>query len=288
MRRNCLPSLAHCCSTWSPGFPNHLAPHLACCPCRPITHQRSGGQGLRLSMEERPSPRRSAESAAAAAGGSPSKAADPLAAQLGGARLSDSANGPSAAAAAAAAGGSSGSEAAAGCSSSSSGSGTHVCVSDARNEDVLVGIRDGVLDTFDLVWRPQVGVTGGGGGCTGTKVWVGDCLLSHSPAPHRPTLHNTYTPPPPHTHTRVLIIVLSRHACRDTGAPCDVSCFHCLTLSVYTPTAPPCSTRTCPPTTPPCQQRAHRPPSLPPPHIYTHSNPCTGACVSAGQRLHAG
>jgi hypothetical protein len=31
-----------------------------------------------------------------------------------------------------------------------------VCVPDARNENVLVGIRDGVLDTFDLIWRPQV------------------------------------------------------------------------------------------------------------------------------------
>jgi hypothetical protein len=29
-------------------------------------------------------------------------------------------------------------------------------VPDARNENVLVGIRDGVLDTFDLIWRPQV------------------------------------------------------------------------------------------------------------------------------------
>jgi hypothetical protein len=92
---------------------------------------------------------------AAAAGGSPSKA-DGLAGQLRSAQLSDSSNAfePGSAAAAAAAAGSN--EAGAGCSSSSS-TGTHVCVPDARNENVLVGIRDGVLDTFDLVWRPQVG-----------------------------------------------------------------------------------------------------------------------------------
>lgn len=169
-----MPFANRCSCTWSRMLP--------VAACRPITHQRSG-QGLRLSMEERPSPRPSAESAAAAAaGGSPSKA-DTLAAQLVAARLSDSANGPSAAG---------GSEAAAGCSSSS-GSGTHVCVADARNENVLVGIRDGVLDTFDLVWRPQVG-TSGGGAQLPPRFGLCDCMLSHSPAPHRP---------PPHKHTPV-------------------------------------------------------------------------------------
>ncbi len=34
--------------------------------------------------------------------------------------------------------------------------GTHAHAADPRNANVLVGIRDGVLDTFDLLWRPQV------------------------------------------------------------------------------------------------------------------------------------
>jgi hypothetical protein len=34
--------------------------------------------------------------------------------------------------------------------------GTHVCVPDSRNDHILVGIRDGLADAFDLVWRPQV------------------------------------------------------------------------------------------------------------------------------------
>lgn len=34
--------------------------------------------------------------------------------------------------------------------------GTHAVLPDARNADVLVGIRDGVSGSFDLVWRPQV------------------------------------------------------------------------------------------------------------------------------------
>ncbi len=35
-------------------------------------------------------------------------------------------------------------------------SGTHVYLQDERNANILIGIRDGVLDSFDLVWRPQV------------------------------------------------------------------------------------------------------------------------------------
>ena len=38
----------------------------------------------------------------------------------------------------------------------STSSGTHVYVADTRNENILVGIRDGVTDNFDLIWRPQV------------------------------------------------------------------------------------------------------------------------------------
>eukprot|EP00877_Chromochloris_zofingiensis_P002893 jgi/Chrzof1/12604/Cz07g00200.t1 len=41
-------------------------------------------------------------------------------------------------------------------------SGTHVYIDDPRNADVLVGMRDGVSDTFELVWRPQVFFSGGG------------------------------------------------------------------------------------------------------------------------------
>lgn len=59
----------------------------------------------------------------------------------------------------------------AGSSGAGGKSGTHVYLVDPRNADVLVGIRDGMLDTFDLVWRPQVGCwvgeegeEGGGGG----------------------------------------------------------------------------------------------------------------------------
>jgi hypothetical protein len=37
-------------------------------------------------------------------------------------------------------------------------SGTHVVIPDSRNDNVLVGIRDGTTDAFDVVWRPQVRV----------------------------------------------------------------------------------------------------------------------------------
>lgn len=38
--------------------------------------------------------------------------------------------------------------------------GSHAHAADARNAEVLVGVRDGVLDSFDLVWRPQVSAGG--------------------------------------------------------------------------------------------------------------------------------
>jgi len=53
--------------------------------------------------------------------------------------------------------------------------GTHAHAADARNAEVLVGVRDGVMDTFDLMWRPQVtlwgGVVNGGSG----RLWGGLC-----------------------------------------------------------------------------------------------------------------
>jgi hypothetical protein len=44
-------------------------------------------------------------------------------------------------------------------------SGTHVYVADERNKDVLVGIRDGMHSTFDLVRCTPVGLGRPGGPC---------------------------------------------------------------------------------------------------------------------------
>jgi hypothetical protein len=37
--------------------------------------------------------------------------------------------------------------------------GTHAYAADPRNADVLIGVRDGVRDAFELVWRPEAKVS---------------------------------------------------------------------------------------------------------------------------------
>ncbi|KAG2433280.1 hypothetical protein HXX76_008347 [Chlamydomonas incerta] len=52
--------------------------------------------------------------------------------------------------------------------------GTHVYVQDPRNEDVLIGIRDGVTERFELVWRPHARVSVlDAGYVLGDGVWEG-------------------------------------------------------------------------------------------------------------------
>ncbi|GLC47548.1 hypothetical protein PLESTM_002100400, partial [Pleodorina starrii] len=52
--------------------------------------------------------------------------------------------------------------------------GTHVYVSDPRNADVLIGIRDGVSGRFELVWRPHARVSVlDSGYMLGDGVWEG-------------------------------------------------------------------------------------------------------------------
>ncbi|KIY93266.1 branched-chain amino acidaminotransferase [Monoraphidium neglectum] len=52
--------------------------------------------------------------------------------------------------------------------------GSHAHAGDARNADVLVGVRDGVLDSFDLLWRPQAKVSVlDSGFMLGDGVWEG-------------------------------------------------------------------------------------------------------------------
>ncbi|GLI67547.1 hypothetical protein VaNZ11_011772 [Volvox africanus] len=52
--------------------------------------------------------------------------------------------------------------------------GTHVYVQDPRNEDVLIGIRDGVSSRFELVWRPHARVSVlDSGYMLGDGVWEG-------------------------------------------------------------------------------------------------------------------
>ncbi|GIL89748.1 hypothetical protein Vretimale_16602 [Volvox reticuliferus] len=52
--------------------------------------------------------------------------------------------------------------------------GTHVYVQDPRNEDVLIGIRDGVSGRFELVWRPHARVSVlDSGYMLGDGVWEG-------------------------------------------------------------------------------------------------------------------
>ena len=52
--------------------------------------------------------------------------------------------------------------------------GTHAYTADPRNADVLIGIRDGVRDSFELVWRPEAKVSVFDSGfMLGDGVWEG-------------------------------------------------------------------------------------------------------------------
>lgn len=52
--------------------------------------------------------------------------------------------------------------------------GTHAYAADSRNADVLIGVRDGVRDTFELVWRPEAKVSVFDAGFVlGDGVWEG-------------------------------------------------------------------------------------------------------------------
>ncbi len=53
-------------------------------------------------------------------------------------------------------------------------SGTHAYAPDARNKDVLIGIRDGLTGTFSVVWRPMARVSVFDSGfMLGDGVWEG-------------------------------------------------------------------------------------------------------------------
>ncbi|MEW5319325.1 MAG: hypothetical protein WDW38_010484 [Sanguina aurantia] len=84
------------------------------------------------------------------------------------------ANGGGTAAAAAAAAAAATQQQGAGRGHAAAETGTHVYSSDARNADVLVGIRDGVLDALELVWRPLAKVSVlDSGFMLGDGVWEG-------------------------------------------------------------------------------------------------------------------
>ena len=54
------------------------------------------------------------------------------------------------------------------------GGGTHAYTSDPRNADVLIGVRDGVRDVFELTWRPEAKVSVFDAGFVlGDGVWEG-------------------------------------------------------------------------------------------------------------------
>ena len=70
--------------------------------------------------------------------------------------------------------GNAGAHAAADGTGSAGKAGTHVYVDDPRNADILIGIRDGVSQRFELVWRPAAKVSVlDSGFMLGDGVWEG-------------------------------------------------------------------------------------------------------------------
>ncbi|KAF8057631.1 branched-chain-amino-acid aminotransferase-like protein 1 [Scenedesmus sp. PABB004] len=83
--------------------------------------------------------------------------------------------------------------AAPGAGGASSALGSHVCAPDPRNADVLVGVRDGVADCFDLVWRPQARVSVlDSGFLLGDGVWEGLRVVKGVVAFAKPHLSRLY------------------------------------------------------------------------------------------------